>query len=112
MHATTPHLQKDASGVWEQPLKGGKNEINIFSLFDRQRGGGVENGVWLELEVLTEIVIGVMAKVSGGDKVVLTCYGHWTCTLSPLNVSFSNKLGHFYLSFTRHFFLVYAPSRG
>lgn len=28
----------------------------------------MENGVWLELEVLTEIVIGVMAKVSGGGQ--------------------------------------------
>lgn len=67
----------------------------------------MENGVWLQLEVSTEIVIGVMAKVSGGGKVVLTCYGHWTCPLSPLNVSVRNKLHHFYLSFTRLFFSLY-----
>lgn len=41
--------------------------------FDRQRGGGVENGVKIELCVLIGIVITLIAVRLCGDTVALTC---------------------------------------
>lgn len=41
--------------------------------FDRQRDGGVENGVKIELCVLIGIVIALIAMRLCGDTVALTC---------------------------------------
>lgn len=41
--------------------------------FDRQRGGGVENGVKIELCVLMGIVITLIAVRLCGDTLALTC---------------------------------------